>query len=124
MANTEGWVLIRPRGDLYLHRSRTPGQARFIACMRPVAVVMSKTVYDNLPADERESHWLASKVARKRRGREQMVPVWEVYPYLIVGCEPWDVDEFMREKLRGIHATHGKHGAAGTVFHIYVDTFY
>jgi hypothetical protein len=116
-------VLIRPRGHLHLHRSRTPGQARFIACMRPVAVVMSKTVYDNLPADERESHWLASKVARKRRGKEQMVPVWEVYPYLIVGCEPWDADEFMREKLRGIHATHGKHGAAGTVFHVYVDTF-
>ena len=64
-------MLIRPRGNLYLHRSRTPGQARFIACMRPVAVVvMSKTVYDNLPADERESHWLASKVARKRRSWE------------------------------------------------------
>ena len=91
--------------------------------MRPVAVVMSKDAYDSLPAHERENHGLASKVARKRRGKEQMVPVWEVYPYLIVGCEPWDADEFMREKLRGIHATHGKHGAAGTVFHIYVDTF-
>ena len=52
-----------------------------------------------------------------------MVPVWEGYPYLIVGCEPWDADEFMRDKLRGIHATHGKHGATGTVFHVYVDTF-
>jgi hypothetical protein len=120
---TERRVLIRPRGDLYLHRSRTPGQAQFIARMRPVAVVLSKTVYENLPADERESHWLATKVARKRAGKQQMVPVWEVYPYLIVGCGPWDADVFVREKLRGIHATHGKHGAAGTVFHIYVDTF-
>ena len=59
-----------------------------MARMRPVAVVMSKDVYDSLPADERENHWLASKVARKRGRKEQMVLVWEVYPYLIVGCEP------------------------------------
>ena len=52
-----------------------------------------------------------------------LIPGTTLYPYLIAGCEPWDADEFVREKLRGIHATHGKHGAAGTVFHIYVDTF-
>ena len=123
----EGRVLIRPRGDLYLHHSRTPGKARFIARMRPVAVAMSKAVYDvtydNLPVNERENHLLASTVARKRGGKQQMVPVREAYPYLIVRCEPWDADENMREMLRGIHATLGKHGAAGTAFHVYVDTF-
>ena len=41
-----------------------------------------------------------------------------VYPYLIVGCEPWDADENMREKLRGMHATHGKDGAAGNLTEI------
>ena len=65
----------------------------------------------------REGATKAPAAAPKR----EILPVWEVYPYLIVGCEPWDADENIREMLRGIHATHGKHGAAGTVFHIYVQ---
>ena len=38
----------------------------------------------------------------------------------------WGADENMRVHVRGIHAKHAKHakhGAAGTVFHISVDTF-
>ena len=80
---TEGRVLIRPRGDLYLHRSRTPGQARFMARMRPVAVVMSKDAYDSLPAHERENHWpprlLGSVVGRNRWyrcGRCTLISSW------------------------------------------------
>jgi hypothetical protein len=62
--------------------------------MRPVAVVMSKDVYNSLPAGERENHWLASKVARKRSElpsgeKQQMIPVREAHPYLIVAASLW-----------------------------------
>ena len=53
----------------------------------------------------------------------KMIRVWEAYPHHIVGCEPWDADENMRAQVRGIHAKHSKHGAADTVFHIFLDTF-
>ena len=68
-------------------------------------------------AHERENHWLASKVARQRGEKKQMVPVWEAFSYLIVGCERWNADENFRAQVRGIHAKYG------TVFHIFVDTF-
>ena len=81
----EGRVLTHSRGHLCLHRSRTPGQGRFSAHMRPAAVVMSKDVYNglpvmskdvynSLPAAERDNHWLASEVARQRGGKKQMIP--------------------------------------------------
>ena len=34
----------------------------------------------------------------------------------------WDADEDFRAQVRGIHTKHGKHGATGTAFHIFVDT--
>ena len=52
-----------------------------------------------------------------------MIPVWEVYPYLIVGCEPWDSDQIMRAHVKEIHGKHGKNVGTGTVFYIFVDTF-
>ena len=79
-----------------------------------------KDVYSSMPADERENRWLASKVALQRGGKRQMIPVWAAFPYLIVGFERWDVDENLRAQMRGIHIKYGKHGAAGTVFHMYV----
>jgi hypothetical protein len=75
-------------GHLYLHRSRTLGQARFI----PMAVVMSKDIYNSLPADERANTGSPLRLLGSG-GMKQMVPVWEAFSYLIVGCEPWDVDE-------------------------------
>ena len=37
--------------------------------------------------------WFATRIARQRGGKRQMIAVWEAFPYLILGCERWDVDE-------------------------------
>ena len=100
-----------------MHKSRTPGPAQFIARMRPVAVVRSQDVFDKLPANERESHWLASTVSRRRGGKRRKIHVWQAFPYLIVGSRPWGVDV---ERIRGLHAKYGKLGAAGTVFRVLI----
>ena len=102
---------------MYLHKSRTPGPAQFIARMRPVAVVRSQDVFDKLPDDERESNWLASTVSRRRGRKRRKIPVWRAFPYLIVGSGAWDVDV---EGIRGLRAKYGKLGAAGMVFHVLV----
>jgi hypothetical protein len=52
-----------------------------------------------------------------------MTSVWELFPYLIVGSERWDVDKKFRAQGKGLHAKYGKHGAAATVIHSLVKTF-
>ena len=86
----------------------TGDSARFAECVSSVAC---------------ENHGLASKVARQRGGKKQMmVQVWEAVPNLVVGCERCVADENLRAQVRATHTKYGKHGAAGTVFHIFVDT--
>jgi len=53
---------VCPLGPLYLNTSGTPGRPEFFARMRPVAVVRTKDIFVSLPHQQRETHWLASRI--------------------------------------------------------------
>ena len=44
-----------------------------------------------------------------------MIPVWQAYPYLLVGSGPWDLGA---QEFCGVHARYERLGAAGTVFRV------
>jgi hypothetical protein len=110
-------------GPLVPHTSGTPGRPEFFASMRPVAVVRTKDIFVSLPHQQREAHWLASRILRKfhRNGRMRVknVPVYEAFPYMLVADEPWNIDTTAFPVAQ--YEAGGRLGAPGSCWQIVVE---
>jgi hypothetical protein len=118
-----GRASVCPLGPLYLHTSGTPGRPEFFASMHPVAVVRTKDIFMSLPRQQRETHWLASRIPRKFRrnghARVKNVPVYEAFPYMLVADAPWNIDTTAFPVAQ--YEAGGRLGAPGSCWQIVVE---
>jgi hypothetical protein len=68
-------VPIKMHDTCYVHRSATPGAAKFVASMKPVGVMRSLDALHSIPSAQRTSPWLSSFVKHRHRGRVRDVPL-------------------------------------------------
>ena len=113
-----GSVSLCPRGPLFLHHSGVPGRPEFIAKMRPVAAVRTALAWKNLTKEERKSHWLGSPVDRKFGQRVRQVPLYQAFPYLLVGGGPWEHNPESFPEAE--YEKYGRLGAPGSAWRIIV----
>jgi hypothetical protein len=88
-----GEVDVMTINPLYLHASGEGGPPRFLGRMsEPAKVMKSQVAWDRLSSQQQKTHWLGSKVRKSVKGKIQMLPVYAVFPYLILDAHTnWEV---------------------------------
>ena len=74
--------------------------------------------WKNLTKEERKSHWLGFPVERKFGQRVKQVPLYQAFPYLLVGGVPWDSDPESFPEIK--YEKYGRLGPPGSALRIIV----
>ena len=85
--------------------------------MRPQFIVRSEVAWDAMEPDEQASHWLGTTV---EHGSGGSMPIYQAWPYLIVGKGPWDIGRDTFPRPAG--EKYGRAGATGAPWWVGIDS--